>query len=99
MAFAPLRGSNEEKRSSSRAMGIPSHLFPISQTRLRIHCQPPTLSSWTAKSCVSMGKVYPQFNDLLFRRGEPCFYAFDLLYSDGKDWRRDSLVDLRGALR
>jgi bifunctional non-homologous end joining protein LigD len=26
----------------------------------------------------------PQFRDLLFRRGEPCFFAFDLLMSDGK---------------
>ena len=25
----------------------------------------------------------PQFNDLLFHRGEPCFFAFDLLMSDG----------------
>ena len=29
----------------------------------------------------------PQFNDLLFHRGEPCFFAFDLLMSDGKDLR------------
>src|SRR2546426_7579842 len=34
-------------------------------------------------------KGRPQFNDLLFRRGQPCFFAFDLLYADGKDWRRD----------
>ena len=27
----------------------------------------------------------PQFRDLLFHRGEPCFYAFDLLMNDGKD--------------
>ena len=27
----------------------------------------------------------PQFRDLLFHRGEPCFFAFDLLMSDGKD--------------
>ncbi len=25
-------------------------------------------------------KGYPQFNDLLFRRGKPCFFAFDLLW-------------------
>lgn len=28
-----------------------------------------------------------QFNDLLFRRGEPFFYAFDLLWADGEDLR------------
>ena len=27
----------------------------------------------------------PQFRDLLFHRGEPCFFAFDLLMCDGKD--------------
>jgi bifunctional non-homologous end joining protein LigD len=31
-------------------------------------------------------KGRPQFEDLLFRRGVPCFFAFDLLY-DGKDRR------------
>jgi bifunctional non-homologous end joining protein LigD len=44
-------------------------------------------------------KGRPQFNDLLFRRGKPYFVAFDLLYSDGKDWRRDSLVERKAALR
>jgi len=43
-------------------------------------------------------KGRPQFKDLLFRRGNPCFFAFDLLYSDGKDWRRDGLVDRKAAL-
>ena len=28
-----------------------------------------------------------QFRDLLFRRGEPRFYAFDLLWCDGEDLR------------
>src|SRR5438105_8419086 len=41
----------------------------------------------------------PQFNDLLFKRGQPCFFAFDLLYADGKDCRRDSLVERKAALR
>ncbi len=44
-------------------------------------------------------KGRPQFNDLLFRRGKPCFFAFDLLYADGKDWRRDSLVERKAGLR
>jgi bifunctional non-homologous end joining protein LigD len=29
----------------------------------------------------------PQFRDLLFRRGEPRFVAFDLLWCDGQDLR------------
>jgi bifunctional non-homologous end joining protein LigD len=28
-----------------------------------------------------------QFRDLLFRRGEPRYYAFDLLWCDGEDLR------------
>src|SRR5215471_8953071 len=32
-----------------------------------------------------------QFNDLLFRRREPCFVAFDLLVSGGRDVRREPL--------
>jgi bifunctional non-homologous end joining protein LigD len=43
-------------------------------------------------------KGRPQFNDLLFRRGKPYFFAFDLLYVDGKDWRRDSLVERKAVL-
>ena len=35
----------------------------------------------------------PQFNDLLFHRGEPCFFAFDLLMSDGRDLRTERLTD------
>src|SRR6266513_3833383 len=32
-------------------------------------------------------------------RGTPCFFAFDHLYSDGKDWRRDGLADRKAAVR
>jgi bifunctional non-homologous end joining protein LigD len=35
----------------------------------------------------------PQFNDLLFHRGEPCFFAFDLLMSDVGDLRTERLTD------
>jgi ATP-dependent DNA ligase len=40
----------------------------------------------------------PQFRDLLFHRGEPCFYAFDLLMSDGKDIRSERLTDRKHEL-
>jgi ATP-dependent DNA ligase len=30
-------------------------------------------------------KGTPQFRDLLFRRAIPCFSAFDILFSNGKD--------------
>jgi bifunctional non-homologous end joining protein LigD len=41
----------------------------------------------------------PQFNDLLFHRGEPCFFAFDLLMADGKDLRTERLPDRKHELR
>jgi bifunctional non-homologous end joining protein LigD len=44
-------------------------------------------------------KGKPQFRDLLFHRGDPCFFAFDLLFCDGKDWRRVMLVDRKQELR
>lgn len=44
-------------------------------------------------------KGKPQFRDLLFHRGEPCFFAFDLLMSDGKDLRLEKLTDRKQELR
>ena len=41
----------------------------------------------------------PQFKNLLFRRGEPSFVAFDLLYDTGKDLRHDQVLDRKAALR
>src|SRR6185369_16246100 len=41
----------------------------------------------------------PQFKDLLFHRGEPRFFAFDLLMSDGKDLRTEKLTDRKQELR
>src|SRR6478752_4063771 len=41
----------------------------------------------------------PQFNDLLFHRGEPRFFAFDLLMADGKDLRTERLTDRKHELR
>src|SRR5215469_1152013 len=40
-----------------------------------------------------------QFNNLLFRRCEPRFIAFDLLHASGKDLRRERLVDRKHELR
>jgi bifunctional non-homologous end joining protein LigD len=41
----------------------------------------------------------PEFNDLLFHRGELCFFAFDLLMSDGRDLRTERLTDRKHELR
>jgi len=41
----------------------------------------------------------PQFRDLLFHRGEPCFFAFDLLMTNGKDFRTEKLTDRKQELK
>lgn len=41
----------------------------------------------------------PQFKNLMFRRGNPCFFAFDLLTCDGKDLRTERLLDRKQELR
>jgi bifunctional non-homologous end joining protein LigD len=41
----------------------------------------------------------PQFKDLLFHRGAPCFFAFDLLMLRSKDWRAERLIDRKQELR
>src|SRR5207245_7566801 len=42
----------------------------------------------------------PQFKNLMFRRvNSPCFFAFDLLTSNGKDLRTERLLDRKQELR
>lgn len=41
----------------------------------------------------------PEFRDLLFRRGEPRFVAFDLLWCDGQDLRYAPLAERKHKLR
>jgi bifunctional non-homologous end joining protein LigD len=41
----------------------------------------------------------PQFNDLLFHRGEPLFFALDVLMADGKDLRMERLTDRKQELQ
>jgi ATP-dependent DNA ligase len=40
-----------------------------------------------------------QFADLLFRRGEPRFIAFDLLFCDGQDLRYSPFIERKQRLR
>jgi len=44
------------------------------------------------------GDGRPQFYDLLRRRGEPVFYAFDCLWLDGRDLRNLPLIMRKGIL-
>jgi bifunctional non-homologous end joining protein LigD len=39
------------------------------------------------------------FNELLFRRGSPIFYVFDLLYLNGRDLRQLPLIERKEKLR
>jgi bifunctional non-homologous end joining protein LigD len=41
----------------------------------------------------------PQFNDLLFHRGDPCFFAFDILSLNGRDLRWNALIERKAELR
>jgi hypothetical protein len=66
--------------------------------------KPPFFSS--AHSTVVDGEIVcvdkrgrPQFRDLLFHRGTPCFFAFDLPMSNGKDLRPERLIDRKQELR
>lgn len=52
-----------------------------------------------ARSSVSTVAANHSFKDQLFRRGEPCFYAFDLLMLEGKDQRNERLIDRKQELR
>jgi bifunctional non-homologous end joining protein LigD len=42
---------------------------------------------------------HSQFNTLLYRRGEPCFYAFDLIWLDGENLREVPLIERKKMLR
>ena len=44
------------------------------------------------------GKGVSQFNELLSRKSEPVFYAFDLLWLDGEDLRQMPLVERKKRL-
>ena len=44
------------------------------------------------------GDGYSQFNQLLYRRHEPAFYAFDLLWLNGHDLRQLPLIERKKLL-
>jgi bifunctional non-homologous end joining protein LigD len=41
----------------------------------------------------------PRFNDLMFHRRPPGFFAFDLLTLDGRDWKTHQLLERKQELR
>src|SRR5947208_8920738 len=61
---------------------------------------PDTRAVIDGEICSLDKKGRPQFANLLFHRGNyPCFLAFDLLMRDGKDCRRERLLDRKQELR
>lgn len=45
------------------------------------------------------GEGTSRFNQLLFLRGQPYFYAFDLVWLNGKDLRNQSLIERKSRLK
>jgi bifunctional non-homologous end joining protein LigD len=41
----------------------------------------------------------PQFNDLLFHRGQPVLFAFDIIVCEGQDLRMQALIERKAELR
>jgi bifunctional non-homologous end joining protein LigD len=41
----------------------------------------------------------PQFDQLLYRRGDPYFYSFDLLWLNGEDLRKEPLLEHKRLLK
>jgi bifunctional non-homologous end joining protein LigD len=61
---------------------------------------PDTTAVIDGEVCSLDKKGRPRFTDLLFHRGNyPCFMAFDLLMTYGKDCRRERLLDRKQELR
>jgi bifunctional non-homologous end joining protein LigD len=48
--------------------------------------------------CCLDGRGRSVFTDLLHRRASPYYYAFDLLYLDGEDWRRRRCIERKQQL-
>src|SRR5262245_2544172 len=50
-------------------------------------------------ACVDDDEGRPVFRDLLFRRRQSVFIAFDLLYVNGKDLRTLPMIERKAALK
>jgi bifunctional non-homologous end joining protein LigD len=60
---------------------------------------PDTKAVIDGEICSLDKKGRPQFRNLLFHRGDyPCFLVFDLLMREGKDCRRERLLDRSGQI-
>ena len=80
------RNKNQFKNFSTLAYEI-GGLFPVTDVVL------------DGEVCCIDEQGRPQFNELLFRRGTPRFFAFDLLYASGLDLRDRPLIERKERLR
>jgi bifunctional non-homologous end joining protein LigD len=72
--------------------------FPVLNVALRNECRAARAVVDGEIVCLDDSGV-SQFTSLLFRRGEPRFYAFDLLSLNGEDLRYLPLTDRKRRLR
>src|SRR5215469_5876284 len=82
-----------------------SKLVSRNQRNLGFETLKRSLAKLPVKNAILDGEVIcvdaqgvSQFNQLLSRKGEPVFYAFDLLWLDGEDLRRRPLVERKKRL-
>jgi ATP-dependent DNA ligase len=91
---------------TERIKKLRQEIAELSEKNRKYSLDPKYLTSPYAGKTVLDGEIVcldkrgkPQFNDLLFHRGEPCFFVFDLLMNDGKDLRTERLTDRKHELR
>ena len=82
-----------------------SKLVSRNQRNLGFEALKRSLAKLRVKNAILDGEIIcvdaqgvSQFNQLLSRKGEPVFYAFDLLWLDGKDLRQMPLVERKKRL-
>jgi bifunctional non-homologous end joining protein LigD len=82
-----------------------SKLVSLNQRNLGFEALKRSLAKLPVENAIIDGEVIcvdahgvSQFNQLLSRKGEPVFYAFDLLWLDGEDLRQMPLVERKKRL-
>jgi bifunctional non-homologous end joining protein LigD len=99
----------ELKHDGFRAIAYLQHgeskLVSRNQRNLRFEALKRSLAKLPVENAITDGEVIcvdakgvSQFNQLLSRKGEPVFYAFDLLWLDGEDLRRTPLIERKKRL-
>ena len=76
---------------------LSKNLNPLKRYRHLLDSLPPGCV-FDGEICLLDREGRPDFNALLFRRGEPVYVAFDLLFYEGEDIRGLALKERRGLL-